>query len=177
MDEPRPAPILSDRLPKGFNAEVFASREAALEMRFVVVGLDGEMMHVPGTMLSRANKSFLGHTSDLFPMEWEWEDRWTADDPYFRRIPSPRQLYSLYKSEERYILIQEIERLSAIENPGRCMSRRRWYDGWCHRRPKAGGFKRCSAHCSRADRDRSYEIQAELAAQRVREAMKRKGLI
>ena len=132
MDEPRSEPRDEGRVPKHLKPEETYTVEQALLARVDFQTVDGPVVQVPATLLKRANTSYLGHTSELFPTPWPFEDRWVRNDPFFRRIPTQTVRNAVYTAAEREIITAEIYRLAEIENPGRCRERRRYIDGWCH---------------------------------------------
>lgn len=163
MDAPRSEPRDDGRTPKyangrGHNRHRIGSVEEAQAIRYDVDGVD-----VPSTMESRPNRSYLGHTSEIFPTPWPWEDRWTGNDSAFRRIPSRWSLVRRYNGTERAVLVHEINRLASIENPGRCASRRRLVDGWCASYV-IPGTNYCKWHT-----EASHRAEAVATAARVKE--------
>jgi hypothetical protein len=93
------------------------------------LGLDG-----------RPNMSYLGHTSEIVPTPWPYEGRRTA--PGMPRRFTRRGSGRTFKEEK------ERQRLAAIENPGKCQSRRNKRDGWCTW-PCYPGAKVCWVHGGR----------------------------
>ena len=77
----------------------------------------------------RPNRSYLGHTSDIFPTPWDNEGA-------FVEVGAPKRFK--YVKDRNYAEEQERIRLAGIENAGRCASRRNRYDGWCRRWPQPG---------------------------------------
>jgi len=145
MDEPRSEPRDDGKTPKYDDPKKIHTVEEAQRIKYTVTDIHGNEIEVPGTMYSRPNVSYLGHTSDLFITPWIYEDRYTLNDPFFRRIPNLNQRERFYTIEERFYLSAEIARLAAIENPNRCVERRRKTDGWCQKHPMVGGL-RCEWH-------------------------------
>ena len=149
---------------QGARQDTVCSLEYAESMKFTVKDSSGADVEVLGTLLRRPNRTYLGHQSDIFETPWRWEDRWTGNDPHFRRIPakySPSWL--TLPVEQRRKMRDEIVRLAAIENPGRCAARRRWVDGWCGRHAIPGGTL-CNWHSRDYEKEqarKNYE-QSEL---------------
>ena len=144
MDEPRLEPRDDGKTPKydlypdGTQRRPRLSVEDAQTRMTVRITAEGEEHTVPSTLLAKPNTSYLGHTSEVFETPWPWEGRWTGNDPHFRRIPSKGGRTGAWRATERAVYEAEIRRLAAIENPGRCAERRRYFDAWCTKRPLRG---------------------------------------
>lgn len=165
MDAPRSEPRDDGKTPKyadgrGKNRPRIWSVEEAQSIRYDIDGVN-----VPSTMESRPNKSYLGHTSEIFPTPWPLEDRWTGNDPFFRRIPNQWHTETLYTQEEQVAVLHEIQRLASIENPGRCMSRRRHVDGWCAQWV-IPGTNYCKWHTKSHKREAAEATQAKVKQHR-----------
>jgi hypothetical protein len=108
------------------------------------------------------NYTYAGHTSDIIPTPWPFEGR-KALRGTERRIP------------ERHTpeIKHEIDRLAAIENPGRCASRCRHFDKWCWELPLVGATK-CRWHIGARKREKQQRAAVQLALNaRVRSLVKR----
>lgn len=94
---------------------------------------------LPKDMNGRPNMSYLGHTSDIIPTPWPWEGR--------KVVPGMPRRFPIRKVRTR---AEEAERkrLAAIENPGKCQSRRDQTDGWCQW-PCSPGLNVCWVHGGR----------------------------
>jgi hypothetical protein len=152
MDSPRSEPRDQGKTPKYLKPEQFVTVEQAQLMKFTWKDPYGNVFELPSTLMRRPNTSYLGHQSPLFETPWPYEDRWTGNDPFFRRIPGAR---SRTRAQT-----DEMFRLADIENPGRCRSRRRWVDGWCHRHRYLGGDT-CDKHMSVSEKRRRKEQLAK----------------
>lgn len=181
MQDPQTGPRDEGRKPKFAGAKNGAQDTAitfdsAQALKFTLESIDGDLVEVPGTLLGMPNRSYLGHTSDLVETPWQWEDRWTGNDPHFRRIPAQASpSWMLMSKSERKKMRAEVRRLAAIENPGNCVSRRRWIDGWCKKSPTPGGTK-CRWHASSTEKiiykRRAEAAQLQEQAQRIMEQRK-----
>jgi len=168
MDEPRSAPRDDGKTPKYEDPKRIDDLEIAQSRLYVITRSDGIEVEVPGTLCSRPNRTYLGHTSELYETPWDLEDRWLGNDPQFRRIPSRTQRFRMLEAERRKHEV-EILRLAAIENPGKCCERRRWVDGWCER-PRNTGTLWCHWHLSlrMPTVDADATVMAERAAKVLR---------
>jgi hypothetical protein len=170
MDEPRAEPRNDGKSPKYEDERIIQTVEEAQRIKYTVYDNNNIPVEVPGSMFSRPNKSYLGHTSDVFITPWLYEDRSTLNDPFFRRIPNQSQRKRFYSSEEQEEMLTEIARLAAIENPGRCMERRRRFDGWCTMHPMLGGL-RCYWHTPseqrKTMRKRTNTVKQQRRADRI----------
>lgn len=176
MDEPRSEPIDQGKTPKYKDGgRRIHDVEAAQSITYKVKRADGVMVEVPGTMYSRANMTYLGHTSELFETPWKYEDRWVGNDPMFRRIPSQWSRFTRLTPDERRKYNIEMMRLAEIENPGRCCERRRWTDGWCRNLPIKGTLW-CRWHGGYRQADRSSEVDDAVRAAKVLRRIQTEGI-
>ena len=162
MHGPQTGPRDEGKVPKylGGPQDTTVSFETAHSMSFEVETIEGEVVIIPGTLLARPNKSYMGHTSDIFETPWPWEDRWTGNDAHFRRIPARYgNAWKMMTKEEKRAYLYEVRRLAAIESPGYCCSRRSRIDGWCKNRPLQGSRK-CRWHAGGLEKKRA-KVRAE----------------
>ena len=92
----------------------------------------------PGPLPKHLNYTYKGHTSEIFPTPWPYEGRKT--------VGVPRDQVRFPPGQKTFKELKEFHRLAAIENPGRCRSRRRHTDAWCRNKP-IPGLTRCRWHC------------------------------